>query len=91
MHVDVAEVAFEEIARLVGVQTTVRPDDGETDEVSVMVPLKPLRLERIIGDVAEDPAGKAIDAEVEIAKSTTFTCILTAWESGPTVPVTVRI
>ncbi len=62
----------------VGLQTAERPVEGETELVSVTVPVKPLRPWIVTLDVAEDPSAMLRgDGLAEMLKSTTFTVIVT--------------
>ncbi len=61
----------------VGLQLTERPVDGETELVSVTVPMKPLRPWNVALDVAEDPSERLREEGLaEMVKSTTFTVIV---------------
>ena len=83
----------EERPTLAGLSRAVRPDEGETEEERVTVPVKLLRLARLIVDVEEDPAWKlTVDGLLETLKSggtTTVAFTTTEWEIEPLVPVTV--
>jgi hypothetical protein len=64
------------------------PDAG--DAVSVIVPEKPLMLERLMLAVAEMPAEAVIDGWLVVrVKSTTFTVTVIEWDRVPLVPVMV--
>ncbi len=74
MQVDDAEVAFGERAKLVGLHTTVRPDEGETEAERETVPVNPLSPLRVAVDAAEDPEDMVREVRfVAIVKPTTFT------------------
>ena len=54
--VRVAELELPELrVMLVGFRVTVEPDEGETAVESVIVPENPLRLARLIVELAETP------------------------------------
>jgi len=79
---------------LVGFKEADSPD-GDTEGARLTVPTKPLRLVRLIVEVAEDPAWKLrLAGLLEILKSggtTTFTDTATQCESEPLVPVTLTV
>ncbi len=61
---------------LVGLREAVRPDGDDT--VSVTEPEKPLRLARLIVEVADEPAKKVrLDGLLEILKSAAPTLTVT--------------
>ncbi len=80
---------------LAGLRDTVEPDAGTTTVESVTVPENPLRLPRLIVEVAEEPDWTVrADALVERLKSgasVTLTRMMTVWTSDPVVPVTVTL
>ncbi len=65
---------------------------GDTAEVRLMGPVKPLRLVRVIVEVPDDPVGMSrVTGFAEILKSavgTTVTVMVTEWIREPLIPVT---
>jgi hypothetical protein len=76
-------------------ESVVTGPDGETVDVRVTVPLKPLRLETVIVDVPDIPGarlrleGLADNLKLPWVVDVTVTSIDAAWEIVPLVPVTV--
>ena len=76
---------------LVGFMEAVRPE-GETAVVSVMLPVNPPRLLRVMLEVADWVARiLRLDEPVDMAKSTTLTANVTERVIEPPVAVTVTV
>ena len=94
MRVDVPEPPEVRVT-LAGLRNTLEPDPGTTTVESVTVPENPLRLPRLIVEVAEEPDWTVrADALVEMLKSgarVTLTRMMTVWTSDPLAPVTVTL
>jgi len=80
---------------LAELRDTVEPDAGTTTVESVTVPENPLRLPKLIVDVAKEPDWTVrADVLVEMLKSgasVTLTRMMTVWTSEPLVPFTVTL
>ncbi len=80
---------------LVGLRVAAEPEAGTTAVDSVTVPENPLRLPRLIVDVAEKPDRTVRTAELdEMLKSgasVTVTRMVAVWTRDPLVPVTVTL
>ncbi len=89
VSVEVADPAADNVT-VVGFK--VAPGPPETLEARVRVPLKPLRLVRVITDVPEEPAGKLRETGFEeMAKSScaiTVTVTVAEWDTPPLRPIT---
>ncbi len=71
----------------------VAPGPPNTLVVRVTVPLKPLRLVRVMTDIPEEPAGKLRETGLaEMAKSSgavTATVTMAEWDTPPLKPTTL--
>ncbi len=97
MQVEVAEVTELVSLTLVGLQTTLKPEEGVTNMVMSTVPLKLFRLAIVIVDVPDEP-GKRLrdDGLVVMVKSrevlaVTVTVTKTECVRLTLVPVTVTV
>jgi len=77
---------------LVGLRVHVKPA-GETAEVRVTVPVKPLTGATVMVDVPELPAAKVklVGLAVMVKSTTWNSTIPVVWVRVPSVPVTVTV
>jgi hypothetical protein len=78
---------------LVLLSDSVRPgeDAGDPTTLRLTFPEKPLRLDRVMSDALEEPAGKAngVVGAAEIPKAATANVKEVTWVTPPPVPVTL--
>ncbi len=92
VQLETAEVIEADRLSDVGLQTTERPVESDTELVSVTVPVNPSSPWNVTLDVAEDPSARLREEGLaEMLKSTTFTVIVIEWVAEPLIAVTISV
>ncbi len=77
---------------LAAVHETVRPEERETIEFRLTVPVNPLMLVRVTVNVSEEPWTRGSELGLtNMLKSPTLTVNTVVWVSEPLVAVTVNV